>query len=99
MTLLDVGSFLRIHNEITLGISGGGPKKPSGFCTPCGKLEVTTVAQHADENEKEREKKKQTVSQKKVTAKALFVIVGWLTREERCFVGRGEGRRGEGGIG
>ncbi len=30
MTLLGVGSFLRIHNEITRGISGGGPKKPSG---------------------------------------------------------------------
>ncbi len=28
--LLGVGSFLRIHNEITRGISGGGPKKPSG---------------------------------------------------------------------
>ena len=30
MTLLGVGSFLRIHSEITRGISGGGPKKPSG---------------------------------------------------------------------
>ncbi len=30
MTLLDVASFLRIHNEITRGISGGGAKKPSG---------------------------------------------------------------------
>ncbi len=32
MTLLGVASFLRIHNEITRGISGGGPKKPSGKC-------------------------------------------------------------------
>ncbi len=31
MTLLGVGSFLRIRNEITRGISGGGPKKPSGI--------------------------------------------------------------------
>ncbi len=31
MTLLGAESFLRIHNEITRGISGGGPKKnPSG---------------------------------------------------------------------
>ena len=30
MTLLGVGSFLRIRSEITRGISGGGQKKPSG---------------------------------------------------------------------
>ena len=32
MTLLGAGSFLRMHNEITRGISGGEPKKkkPSG---------------------------------------------------------------------
>ncbi len=31
-----MGSFLRIHNEITHGLSGAGPKNPSGSSIPIG---------------------------------------------------------------